>query len=689
MLTLIPYDVNITWVGKGDQVDNKLLEQLEKKDTRFKFIGCSFDEMSNVYKTADIVVIPTIASEGTSLSCIEAMACGCAVISTNVGGLCNLIINMFNGLLVNPTAEELAQAINLLINDTNLRNMLIQNAHKIIQEFNISKLHNKWMNIFENIGWITQINKAKNTNNNYFKKLSKDVVIDNFDKYWKNYVHTNKLHHTIKSKESALNHLLNNPKFNDLTICNSDIKICILTRNAINGGVESIIYEESKHLNCDIYVTNGIIDNLNPFLYTNVHNVSEIMQIINQYDLVIYHWIPEFALHAIKSSGLPSIEYIHRRDTDDNNKSVPTNIVTHSPFMINHCAIKFNRKAILLEHPIDVNKFQPDSNIKREYIGCVCTYTPSKGIDILIKGLIQYKKCFGLNNLKQYKFVIYGKDQNNHMNELIKLEKENELECEFNGIVDTYTIINKYKLFIIPSRMEGLPIVLLEALACNINVIASDIEGNVEFYNLAKTRGYDKLFTLFESENEYDLAEKIYGWSLTEHNQNSREYIEKYYSTHSHCNKLLDIIQSHIHVGHSKFKFTNIPKLVLSTPYLVDVSSNTTQILTFPVTGISFNKFCRLILNDVPKSASKIEALIDIQMDENIQSVPIGYQFDFITDTTTYDADTVVITKSGILCICSKDIDNIEQIKSININIRPNENNINIKSINVMYFDKE
>lgn len=690
MLVLIPHDVNITWVGKGDVTDNKLLEQLEKKDSRFKFIGCSFDEMSNVYKTADIVVIPTIASEGTSLSCIEAMACGCAVVSTNIGGLCNLVINRFNGLLVNSTAGEIAQAINLLICDKDLRNKLVQNAYNMIKEFEITKWHQKWMNIFENIGWITP---NKDTQNNYFKKISRDILIDNFDKYWKNYVHTNKLHHDIKTKEEALNHLLNNTTFNDLDVCNMNIKICILTRNAINGGVESIIYEEAKHLNCDIYVTNGIIDDLNPFLYTNVRNVTEIMQVLNQYNLIIYHWVPEFALHAIKLSGIPSIEYLHRRDTDDNNKLIPTNIVTHSPFMINHCVTKFNKKAILLEHPIDTRKFQADTSISKEYIGCVCTYTSSKGMDILIRAFILYAKHYGLDSIKKYKLVLYGKDQNGYMNELIKLAQENNLDCEFNGIVDTYTIINKYKLFIIPSRMEGLPIVLLEALACNINVIASDIEGNMEFYNLAKARGYDKLFTLFESENEYDLAKKIYEWSITDDSLNTfykgREYIKKYYSTHNHCNKLLDIILTNIHVGYSKSTAVNIPNPISYIPYCINTITNTISITTCPLSEVSFNKFCRLVIDNVPSNISKIEASIDIQFDDKFSNIPIGYQFDFISTSNTSDVGTEVITKSGILCVCSKEINNSEKIKTININIRPNKNCITIKSANVMIFYKE
>ena len=56
------------------------------------------------------------------------MACGCAVVATNVGGLCNLVINNFNGLLVNPNPEEISDAITKLVDNKELRLKLINNA---------------------------------------------------------------------------------------------------------------------------------------------------------------------------------------------------------------------------------------------------------------------------------------------------------------------------------------------------------------------------------------------------------------------------------------------------------------------------------------------------------------------------------------------------------------------------------
>lgn len=102
------------------------------------------DEMPSVYQRADISVIPTRCTEGTSLSAIETMACGSAVVCTNVGGLPNLVINGFNGLMVNPDSEELYTAISRLIMDKVLRETLAQNALKVVKCFSKNAWDERW-----------------------------------------------------------------------------------------------------------------------------------------------------------------------------------------------------------------------------------------------------------------------------------------------------------------------------------------------------------------------------------------------------------------------------------------------------------------------------------------------------------------------------------------------------------------
>ena len=63
------------------------------------------------YAWADLSVVPTIWSEGTSLSAVESICAGVPVITTPVGGLANVVVPKFNGEVVAPTASALAHAI--------------------------------------------------------------------------------------------------------------------------------------------------------------------------------------------------------------------------------------------------------------------------------------------------------------------------------------------------------------------------------------------------------------------------------------------------------------------------------------------------------------------------------------------------------------------------------------------------
>lgn len=131
----------------GDNIKDKLNSLIEKYPNRIKHYLCDSKNMPIVYKRADITLIPTLYSEGTSLSCIEAMASGNAIIATNIGGLPNLIINNFNGILINPDKDELFNAISKLIQDAELREKLKKNAIMVSKEFSKTNWDISWQNV--------------------------------------------------------------------------------------------------------------------------------------------------------------------------------------------------------------------------------------------------------------------------------------------------------------------------------------------------------------------------------------------------------------------------------------------------------------------------------------------------------------------------------------------------------------
>lgn len=117
-------------VGSGYHTDafRERLQANQLPSSRFSLDVLPFERMNEAYADAAITVIPTMFSEGTSLSAIEAMYFGSATVASWVGGLPNLIEHEFNGLLIAPSAEELLAAIRRLIDDEQLRLQLGRQA---------------------------------------------------------------------------------------------------------------------------------------------------------------------------------------------------------------------------------------------------------------------------------------------------------------------------------------------------------------------------------------------------------------------------------------------------------------------------------------------------------------------------------------------------------------------------------
>lgn len=140
--------VEFHFVGRGGGQD---LDQVTGKQAkwadRVKYYPLSMEQMPQAYQTADISLIPTVHSEGTSLSCLEAMASGNAVIATRVGGLPDLIINNYNGLLIDPRPQELKQAIISLLEDREQMNLFKARNPEVARAFSKDRWQKSWESI--------------------------------------------------------------------------------------------------------------------------------------------------------------------------------------------------------------------------------------------------------------------------------------------------------------------------------------------------------------------------------------------------------------------------------------------------------------------------------------------------------------------------------------------------------------
>lgn len=144
--------VRLTIVGQAEMdYQVKLKNFLNDFPNQVTHSEKELNEMPDEYRGHDIALIPTVASEGTSLSCLEAMASGCAVIATNVGGLPNLIFDGYNGILIPPSCSHLIEAIEKLILDKELREKIVKNGIAVSATFSKQIWDEKWLSLVDSI----------------------------------------------------------------------------------------------------------------------------------------------------------------------------------------------------------------------------------------------------------------------------------------------------------------------------------------------------------------------------------------------------------------------------------------------------------------------------------------------------------------------------------------------------------
>jgi colanic acid/amylovoran biosynthesis glycosyltransferase len=136
-------DVEYRIVGGGTEEEYlRFLIQRLGLENSIKLLGpLSPDNVGLELAAADIYLSSSL-SEGISNAVLEAMSIGLPVISTNVGGMPEVIEDGIAGLLVEPYApEQIADAIKRYIDDLTLKDMCIRKARARIEtEYGFERL---------------------------------------------------------------------------------------------------------------------------------------------------------------------------------------------------------------------------------------------------------------------------------------------------------------------------------------------------------------------------------------------------------------------------------------------------------------------------------------------------------------------------------------------------------------------
>ncbi len=185
------YDnVEIHFVGKGFDEDlNEINNKMKQHKNKIFCYSKTPEEMHEVYKMSDITLIPTLYSEGTSLSCLEAMATGNVVVSTRVGGLTDLVINGLNGYLIEPNSKALLSTIENIIENFDKQDKIKRSAVETAIAFNKLKWQESWKNEInsfkiqkdsKNIGLVEfYVKDASNLAQKTFDIIKKEIMKNN------------------------------------------------------------------------------------------------------------------------------------------------------------------------------------------------------------------------------------------------------------------------------------------------------------------------------------------------------------------------------------------------------------------------------------------------------------------------------------------------------------------------------
>ena len=113
-----------------------------------RFVGPRLD-VPELMKLFDIFVLPSLR-EGLPMVLLEAMAAGCPIVSTDVGGISTAVQTGYNGTLVRPqNPHELAGAIVRLLEDEPLRRKYAENGDKVFKDnYSAEKMTRKYEQLY-------------------------------------------------------------------------------------------------------------------------------------------------------------------------------------------------------------------------------------------------------------------------------------------------------------------------------------------------------------------------------------------------------------------------------------------------------------------------------------------------------------------------------------------------------------
>lgn len=148
-------EVKLIFAGRGP-----MLEELQELTRKFDlendviFLGFVEEEKKPLYyKAVDIFCLPsTNMAESFGIVNLEAMASGIPIVSSNLGGIPDIVQDGENGLLAEPRdPDSLARALMKLLKNDELRHEMGEKGRKMVKKYSWDNIAIKTENLYKDI----------------------------------------------------------------------------------------------------------------------------------------------------------------------------------------------------------------------------------------------------------------------------------------------------------------------------------------------------------------------------------------------------------------------------------------------------------------------------------------------------------------------------------------------------------
>jgi len=143
------YPHSVAVIGGGSEMEN-LKKQAKELSVEKTFL--LLDTQTNPYpyiKNSDYFVLPS-ESESYPLTIGEVMGLNIPIISTNVGGIPEMIDHQVDGYLVNPDENSIYEGMKLFLTDSSIPQQLKDNTEKAVEKFDNQKIYDAVTDVFVN-----------------------------------------------------------------------------------------------------------------------------------------------------------------------------------------------------------------------------------------------------------------------------------------------------------------------------------------------------------------------------------------------------------------------------------------------------------------------------------------------------------------------------------------------------------